>query len=88
MVKARFTVNKIERSTYNKYDSTMKTYEKVEMRTIKMTPVFSQSEDDPNKKFWDASPSGELNLGTINPAAWQYFELDKTYELTFEEVKS
>jgi hypothetical protein len=37
--------------------------------------------------FWDASPSGGLTLGTINPAAWEQFELGKEYYLDFAKVE-
>lgn len=58
-------------------------YEQVEMRTIVLHPVCSDDPNSENKKFWDASPSGQLELGTINPDAWCQFELDKEYYLDF-----
>jgi hypothetical protein len=39
--------------------------------------------DAENKKFWDSSPTGELRLGTINPEAWQAFEIDGEYYIDF-----
>ena len=48
----------------------------VEMRTIAMSPVYGNGDPEhENSKFWRASPSGELKLGTINPEAWKHFEL-------------
>lgn len=58
-------------------------YGKVEMRTVVMHPVYDDRPGSENKQFWDATPSGELRLGTINPGAWQQFELDKEYYLDF-----
>jgi hypothetical protein len=93
MVTARFTVREVRQSSYTK--STPRdgvnpkngyVTEKVEMRTIVMSPVYSNDSNDPNKKFWDASPSGEIQLGTINPDAWRAFELDGLYEVTFRKI--
>jgi len=39
-----------------------------------------------NTKFWDASPSGEIKLGTVNPDAWNYFTLGKEYYIDFAEA--
>lgn len=55
-----------------------------EKRTLNFTPVYANN--DPkheNSRFWDASPSGSLQLGTINPEAWSRFELGKEYYLDF-----
>lgn len=56
-------------------------YEDVEKRTLNFTPVTNGSEED--KAFWDATPTGSLQLGTVNPAAWEQFEIGKTYYLDF-----
>jgi hypothetical protein len=56
----------------------------VEQRTLKFAPVFHNG--DPaheNTKFWEASPSGEIKLGTINPQAWSMFEIGKEYYVDF-----
>lgn len=39
--------------------------------------------DSDNEKFWDASPSGELNLWIKNPAAAAVFHEGKEYYLDF-----
>ena len=52
-----------------------------EMRTLNFTPVSSGSEE--NKKFWEWTPSGSLQLGTVNPTAWEQFQLEKDYYLDF-----
>lgn len=90
-VRAKFYVTKVESSIYNRYvpnpeDRSKGTYEKVEMRTIVMHPVSSSEAGSENKMFWDASPSGELRLGTVNPAAWRAFELDRAYYVDFTEA--
>jgi hypothetical protein len=56
-----------------------------EKRTLNFTPVTANTNDpkEENSRFWDASPSGSLQLGTINPEAWSQFELGKEYYLDF-----
>lgn len=84
MVRAKFKVTRFETSMNTVRNPETGKYDlKQEMRTIVMHPVFSDDPNSENKKFWDASPSGELKLGTVNPAAWQAFELDKDYYLDF-----
>ncbi len=43
------------------------------MGTVKLTPVTSGS--DENKKFYEATPSGEITLGTINEEALAQFPI-------------
>lgn len=92
-VRAKFSVNKIESTQNMKYETGADgkpDYKKpnyIEMRTIHLSPVYANN--DPkheNSKFWDASPSGGLTLGTINPSAWEYFELGKEYYLDFTKA--
>jgi hypothetical protein len=55
-----------------------------ELRTLKFAPVFHNGvKDHENTKFWEASPSGEIKLGTVNPEAWATFELGKEYYVDF-----
>lgn len=93
-VRAKFKLNRVEITNcqrpqkgpdgaYIKVDGAYQ-YKSEEMRTLHFAPVFANN--DPkheNSKFWDASPSGELRLGTVNPEAWQQFELDGEYYLDF-----
>lgn len=58
--------------------------EAVELRTLKFSPVYANSDPNhENSKFWNASPSGSLELGTVNPEAWSAFQLGKEYYLDF-----
>jgi hypothetical protein len=99
MVKAKFKLNKVEitqgqtkRRTpdgmaYEKIEKGAEVYDHCELRTLIFSPVYANS--DPtheNSRFWDYSPSGEIKLGTVNPAAWNYFELGKEYYVNFEEA--
>lgn len=92
IVRAKFKVTRIERqtSTACKKDANgnkvvPNVWEPVEMRTIVMHPVYSNDGNE-NSKFWDATPSGELKLGTVNPEAWKMFELDGEYYLDFTKA--
>jgi hypothetical protein len=90
-VRAKFTYTGDERSLHNTYphkkedgSADYSKPEPVEMRTLKFQPVYGNGDPNhENTKFWNASPSGILTLGTINPAAWQAFELGKSYYLDF-----
>lgn len=86
-VRAKFRLNSIERSVYqySEQDENGKWIPKPkEMNTLKFTPVCGNG--DPgheNTKFWQASPSGSLELGCVNAEAVQQFELNQEYYLDF-----
>lgn len=98
-VRAKFTCQKIERSLgqrrirtpegeYIKGVNGYPESEKCEVWTIIMNPVYGNN--DPhheNSKFWDASPSGQLMLGTVNSDAVDYFELGEEYYIDFSKCK-
>jgi hypothetical protein len=54
-----------------------------ELRSIRLVPVYSSDPNSENAKFFKWSPSGSIELGTINPSAWAQFELDKEYYVDF-----
>src|SRR5260221_13335708 len=58
-------------------------YDQVEKRTLNFTPVYSNEPGSENKAFWDATPSGSVQLGVVNQEAWKHFELGKKYYLAF-----
>ncbi len=93
-VVAKFKVQRIESTHHNRarlgpdgkpnYQDT----ELVEMRTVVLSPVYGNGNPEhENTKFWEQSPSGEIKLGTINPQAWQAFELGGEYYVTFSEAE-
>lgn len=45
--------------------------------SVEMQPVYNGSEE--NKKFFSATPSGQIYLGIINPVASKQFEEGKEY---------
>lgn len=64
-------------------DPDRKQGESVEMRTLIFVPVYSSDPNSENAAFWDATPQGRLELGTINPKAWCQFKLGEEYYLDF-----
>lgn len=88
-VRAKFKVQKVEATmgvrVTGKNEAGRDVYEPCELRTIVLQPVYAVSGDPEheNTKFWQASPSGEIKLGTINPAAWEAFELGGEYYIDF-----
>lgn len=90
-VRAKFKVTKIEisegaRRTGEKDERGHEVYEQCELRTIVLSPVFSTDSSSENARFWNASPSGEIRLGTINEGAWKYFELRGEYYIDFTKA--
>jgi hypothetical protein len=48
---------------------------------IRLTPVYSDDPTSENKKYWDATPSGELTMCITNPGAFGQFEEGNEYYL-------
>jgi hypothetical protein len=85
-VRAKFKVDEIRRSMGGTKSTGQKTeqgypiYEPCEMRTVVMSPVYGKGDPNhENTKFWQASPSGKLELGCVNLAAAEMFELGREY---------
>lgn len=54
------------------------------MRTLIFQPVYASNDPNhENYKFWKATPSGELRMGTVNKEVWPQFELGREYYLDF-----
>ncbi len=88
-VRAKFRLNSYTTEMHNSYPDYAKTkYQNpvpVEKRTLNFTPVGVNQDEDgsENALFWEASPSGSLQLGVVNQEAWEQFELGKSYYLDF-----
>lgn len=54
-------------------------YEPTEMWTVRMSPVYSNEPGHENKAFWDATPSGAFEFGTVNKAAVESLQLGAEY---------
>jgi hypothetical protein len=87
-VRAKFTLNSVKSTlqpqSHRDESGNYVTDPPVEMRTLSFSPVYANNDPShENSKFWKQSPSGSLELGTINPEAWKQFELGKQYYLDF-----
>lgn len=56
--------------------------------TIHMSPVYSDDPNSENKKFWDYTPAGTIQLSTTNLKAAEYFEIGKEYYVDFTEANN
>jgi hypothetical protein len=54
------------------------------MATIKLCPVYANGDPNhENTKFWQASPSGSIELGCVNPEASKQFNLGQEFYIDF-----
>lgn len=89
-VRAKFKVDSIERSLSNVpvVEDGKTTWKAAEMHSIKMSPVYGNGDPNHgNSKFWQASPSGSLVLGTVNPAAVSQFDIGAEYYIDFTRAE-
>lgn len=84
MVRAKFKVTEVRRMMSMRKEGD--NWVPCEIQTITLNPVTSGSEE--NQTFWQATPSGRIELGVINQEAWKEFELDKEYYVDFSEPNS
>ncbi len=75
-VRAKFKVQRIERSLWRTG---------VEVQTIVLHPVVIGSQE--NAQFYEATPSGEIKLGTVNAEAAAQFELEGEYYVDFTKAE-
>lgn len=55
-------------------------YEPAEMWSVEMSPVYGNGDPNhENTKFWASSPSGKLELSTVNKQAVDQLELDREF---------
>lgn len=80
-VRAKFRLNSYTTEMFDKWEDG-KAIGKVEKRTLNFTPVYGDGSGE-NREFWDATPTGSLQLGVVNQAAWRDFQLGKAYYLDF-----
>jgi hypothetical protein len=92
MVRAKFkmhsyTTTMQTQGTGQKNEAGAAIYKDVEMRTLKFGPVYGNGDPNhENTRFWNATPSGSIELGTVNKAAWEQFEIGKEYYIDFSPV--
>lgn len=54
--------------------------------SIKLTAVSAKDEDDPNRDWASATPSGHLEMQINNPEVFGYFKAGRQYRVTIEEI--
>lgn len=73
-VRAKFKVQSVTVTAHWQKD-------KGHVGTVKLAPVTGDSPE--NKTFYDATPSGSIDLGTINQAALALFEIGREFYVDF-----
>lgn len=90
--KARFQIHSVtetigSKPTGKKNDRGYDEYEPAPMFSIKANPVYGNGDPEhPNTKFWQASPSGVFELGTVNAAAVEGWKPGTILEFTIDIV--
>lgn len=83
-VRAKFRCISVTRSLGSKRAPDGNGYVDCEQRTIKLQPVYGNGNPDhENTKFWNATPSGAIELGVINLEAAEQFEIGAEYYVDF-----
>lgn len=54
---------------------------------IKLIAVSAKGEDDPNREWAMASPSGSLEISVQNPGAFGYVQAGQEYRVTIERIR-
>jgi hypothetical protein len=75
-VRAKFRVDAIEQTRYNAHTDHPEI-----LSTVKLSPVVSDSPE--NKEFFKWTPSGKIELGTVNAKAASAFDIGKEYYIDF-----
>lgn len=91
VVRGKFKVSSTEsrltrrqKDVTKKKDYTPENMEEVEVKTVRLDPVYHNNDPEhENAKFWDASPSGKIELGMINPGVHEVFIIGKEYYVDF-----
>lgn len=80
MTRAKFTVHRIEHSM-----SGTGAFAR-ELTTIVLFPVSGGEEGSENRRFWDATPAGEIRLSTVSAEAAAGFALGAAYYIDFTKA--
>ena len=86
MVRAKFKCIEIRsnQGSVPKVADGKTTYVTGEVRSVRLSPVYGNGDPNhENTKFWQASPSGSIELGCANLEAVKQFELGKEYYIDF-----
>lgn len=93
MVRAKFIIDKLERvhttvPTGERDAQGRAVYGPGVLITVSGRPVYGNG--DPaheNSKFWHATPSGSVTLGSVNERLAEFFELGKEYFVDFTKAE-
>lgn len=77
-VRAKFVVESVTMSKH--WDKA-----KPPIKTVKLRPVVGGGSEE-NAKFYEATPAGQIELGTINAEAAAQFELGAEYYVDFTKA--
>jgi hypothetical protein len=72
-VRAKFIVQSITRRNQSVYNYETKRSEMQEVQSIEMWPVTGDGNNAENHQFFASTPSGKIELNTLNPAAVEEF---------------
>lgn len=81
MVRAKFYVSEVKQSRTN-----WGSQEGELLTTVKLQPVTGNSEE--NKSFFRWTPSGSIDLGTVNPAVVEQFHIGDEFYIDFTPAKT
>lgn len=84
-VQAKFKVISITRQSGSKHVPGTG-YVPHEQQVIRLAPVYDSNPESVNGKFFQATPSGQIELGVVNADAGNYFELDAEYLVDFSKA--
>ncbi len=81
-VRAKFRVDRIERSVQSVWDKATGKYVRKEVQTLVMFPVVDTAGGE-NEQFFASTPSGKIELGTVNAEAVGEFDLGSEFYVEF-----
>lgn len=79
-VRAKFKVQTIQDSTDGEGA--------IQGRRVILHPVYSDDPTHENRSFWQATPTGLIDMFVSNPAAFEQFEQGAEYYVTFDKAPS
>lgn len=94
-VRAKFKVDRIVRSRGSRRrkdehgnpvsnEKGYAVYDPCELWTIHLQPVYGGDDaSHENKKFWEATPCGAIELGTVNADVVHHFDLEREFYVDF-----
>lgn len=85
-VRAKFQVVSIDPVPGTRYNPETKEQDPIEMSNIKLEAVMDGTSQE-NKEFFEATPSGQINLNCANQEAAKAFEIGAQYYVDFTKAE-